>query len=126
MPTEPAAVTSSSQKQLERPKHSKFALVASITVQTNISERLINSRGMTVEISQGGVSAYLREEFEPGQQVTLQVDLPPDPLTLSAVVRTRIGYRYGFQFLNLLPEQGQTIQASCKGVPPYRSCLPAD
>jgi c-di-GMP-binding flagellar brake protein YcgR len=126
MPTEPAAGTLSSPKQSERRKHSRFALVASITVQTNISERLINSKGMTVEISQGGVSAYLREEFEAGQQVTLQVDLPPDPLTVSAVVRSRMGYRYGFQFLNLLPEQGQKIQASCKGVPPYRSCLPAE
>jgi len=79
-----------------------------------------------VEISQGGVSAYLREEFEAGQQVTLQVDLSTGPLTVSAVVRSRMGYRYGFQFLNLLPEQGQKIQASCKGVPPYRSRLPAE
>ncbi|HEV2716190.1 MAG TPA: PilZ domain-containing protein [Terriglobales bacterium] len=126
MPTEPAAGTSSSQKQLEPRKHSRFALVASITVQTNISERLIKSKGMTVEISQGGVSAYLREEFEAGQQVTLQVDLSADSLTLSAVVRSRIGYRYGFQFLNLLREQGQKIQASCKGVPPYGSSLPAE
>jgi len=81
---------------------------------------------MTVEISEGGVSAYLRGEFEAGQQVELELDLPTGPLELSAIVRNCLGHRYGFQFLEPLPEQCHKIQASCKGVPPYRSSLPAE
>src|SRR5436309_7237185 len=89
-------------------------------------DRVIRSQGMTVEISEGGVSAYLRGEFEAGQQVGLELDLPTGPLELSAIVKNCLGHRYGFQFLELLPEQCQKIQASCKGVPPYRSSLPAE
>ena len=89
-------------------------------------DRVIRSQGMTVEISEGGVSAYLRGEFEAGQQVELELDLPTGPLELSAIVKNCLGHRYGFQFLELLPEQCQKIQASCKGVPPYRSSLPAE
>jgi len=69
-----------------------------------------------VEISEGGVSAYLRGEFEAGQQVELELDLPTGPLELSAIVRNCLGHRYGFQFRELLPEQCHKIQASCKGV----------
>ncbi len=54
---------------------------------------------MTVEISEGGVSAYLRGEFEAGQQVELELDLPTGPLELSAIVKNCLGHRYGFQFL---------------------------
>ena len=40
-----------------------------------------------MEISEGGVSAYLRAEFEAGPQVELELDLPTGPLELSAIVR---------------------------------------
>ena len=75
-----------------------------------------------MEISEGGVSAYLRGEFEAGQQVELELDLPTGPLELSAIVRNCLGHRYGFQFLELLPEQCQKIQASCKGCRIGRAC----
>ena len=86
----------------------------------------MGSRGMTVEISEGGVSAYLREEFETGQTVKLELNLSAGALEVSAIVRSRLGRRYGFQFLKLLPEQSQRIYESCRGVPRYRSSLPTE
>ncbi len=126
MSTKPVAENSRSQGQSERRTRPRYALVTSIRAHAKCPDRVIRSQGMTVEISEGGVSAYLRGEFEAGQQVELELDLPTGPLELSAIVKNCLGHRYGFQFLELLPEQCQKIQASCKGVPPYRSSLPAE
>src|SRR5438552_2113573 len=122
MSTKPVAENSCSQGQSERRTRPRYALVTSIRAHAKCPDRVIRSQGMIVEISEGGVSAYLRGEFEAGQQL----DLPTGPLELSAIVRNCLGHRYGFQFLELLPEQCHKIQASCKGVPPYRSSLPAE
>jgi c-di-GMP-binding flagellar brake protein YcgR len=126
MPTKPADTGSLAQQQSDRRRHSRYALVAPIAVQTATSGPVMGSRGMTVEISEGGVSAYLREEFETGQTVKLQLNLSAGGLEVSAIVRNRLGRRYGFQFLKLLPEQRQKIHQSCRGVPPYRSSLPTE
>src|SRR5690348_15573623 len=67
------------------------------------------SKGTTVELSETGVSSYLREEFESGQQVKVQLALSAGPVIMPAVVRHKTGTRYGFQFLDLPPEHAQKI-----------------
>src|SRR5207244_10658901 len=119
MSTKPVAENSCSQGQSQRMTRPLYALVTSIRAHAKCPDRVIRSQGMTVEISEGGVSAYLRGEFEAGQQVELELDLPIGPLELSAIVRNCLGHRYGFQFRELLPEQCHKIKASCKGVPTY-------
>src|SRR5437870_13837428 len=103
MSTKPVAENSRSQGQSERRTRPRYALVTSIRAHAKCPDRVIRSQGMTVEISEGGVSAYLRGEFEAGQQVELELDLPTGPLELSAIVRNCLGHRYGFQFLEFLP-----------------------
>lgn len=71
----------------------------------------------TVELSESGVSGYLRDEFQTGQTVKVQLALSAGPVTITALMRYRLGARYGFQFLDLLPEQVSHIRASCKGSP---------
>src|SRR5207248_2055944 len=73
-----------------------------------------------------GGFGFFGRGFEAGPAVEPGTDLATGPLELSAIVKNCLGHRYGFQFLELLPEQCQKIQASCKGVPPYRSSLPAE
>src|SRR5438552_329147 len=69
MSTKPVAENSRSQGQSERRTRPRYALVTSIRAHAKCPDRVIRSQGMTVEISEGGVSAYLRGEFEAGQQV---------------------------------------------------------
>src|SRR6266496_6690132 len=109
MSTKPVAENSRSQGQSERRTRPRYALVTSIRAHAKCPDRVIRSQGMTVEISEGGVSAYLQGEFEAGQQVELELDLPTGPLELSAIVRNCLGHRFGFQFLELLPEQCHKI-----------------
>src|SRR5438094_10224883 len=91
MSTKPVAENSCSQGQSERRTRPRYALVTSIRAHAKCPDRVIRSQGMTVEISEGGVSAYLRGEFEAGQQVELELDLPTGPLELSAIVKNCLG-----------------------------------
>ena len=126
MPTQPATGQQTSADPAERRKSPRYSLVTPITVSVESAGRLTESQGTTVELSESGVSGYLRAEIQTGQTVKVQLALPAGPVTITALVRHRMGARYGFQFVDLLPEQASHIRASCKGSPPYRSNLPAE
>lgn len=56
-------------------------------------------RGDTVDISESGISALLREEVPIGEVVRLEFALPFGDVELLALVRQRSAFRYGFQFV---------------------------
>jgi len=56
-------------------------------------------RGDTVDISESGISAMLRLEVPVGEVVRLEFKLPLGEIEVLALVRRRIAFRYGFQFV---------------------------
>ncbi len=56
-------------------------------------------RGDTVDLSESGISAMLREEVPVGEVVRLEFTLPLGDVEVLALVRQRSAFRYGFQFL---------------------------
>lgn len=56
-------------------------------------------RGHTVDISESGISAMLREEVPQGEMVRLEFTLPLGAVEVLAMVRHRSAFRYGFQFV---------------------------
>ena len=56
-------------------------------------------RGDTVDISESGISAMLRLEVPVGEVVRLEFKLPLGEIEVLALVRHRIAFRYGFQFV---------------------------
>ena len=56
-------------------------------------------RGDTVDISESGISAMLREEVPVGEVVRLEFALPLGEVEVLALVRQRSAFRYGFQFV---------------------------
>jgi hypothetical protein len=57
-------------------------------------------RGHSVDLSESGISAMLREELGLDEVVRLEFDLPHGEVELHALVRQRNAFRYGFQFLD--------------------------
>ena len=55
--------------------------------------------GHTVDISESGISAMLRDEVPLDAVVRLEFEVPLGSVQISAVVRQRNAFRYGFQFL---------------------------
>ena len=74
--------------------------------------------GMSVELSQSGMSAMVQGALAPGDVVRLQ---PVTGVTTAAVVRHKLGMLYGFEFLELAGEQAGKIAERCRKCEPWRS-----
>jgi len=73
--------------------------------------------GISIEISASGMSAIAADSLKLNDTVELE---PIAAGKVLAVVRHNLGRIYGFEFLNLTPEQTQRITESCKFLPQYR------
>src|SRR5580658_6692787 len=67
--------------------------------------------GMSVELSQSGMSAMIQGALKPGDVVRLQ---PVTGVNTAAVVRHKLGMLYGFEFLELAREQAGKIAERCR------------
>jgi hypothetical protein len=74
--------------------------------------------GISVELSQSGMSAMIRGALIPGDVVRLQ---PVTGVDTVAVVRHKLGMLYGFEFLELATEQAGKIADRCRQCEPWRA-----
>jgi hypothetical protein len=76
--------------------------------------------GRCFEIAENGLGAVITSEFAAGEMVSLEFSIPgsEQALALRAVVRHRMGFLHGFEFVGLLPEQGEQIKAYCQTLQP--------
>jgi hypothetical protein len=80
----------------------------------------VSIQGRCFEIGEGGLGAVIPSEFSPGEMVSLEFSLPdvPDVQLLRGVVRHRMGFLHGFEFVGLLPGQRELIQNYCRTLTP--------
>jgi PilZ domain len=78
----------------------------------------IHGRGF--ELAQAGMGAVITSELAPGEMVTLEFSIPDaaQGFVIRAVVRHRMGFLHGFEFVGLLPEQRSHIEAFCRTLEP--------
>jgi len=81
---------------VENRRHARFPLEVDIRVYSHESPVV---RGHTVDISESGISAMLREEIRLNEIVRLEFHLPLGEVEVLAVARQRNAFRYGFQFV---------------------------
>lgn len=72
--------------------------------------------GRTLNINEGGIAGVFVAGWELGTSVQLQFSVPvaTTPIRVRGVVRNCTGYRYGFEFADLTPEQRETISRTCR------------
>jgi hypothetical protein len=75
-------------------------------------------RGISIEISASGASAITAGSLKLNDTVELQ-EIVADKVL--ALVRRNVGKVYGFEFLNLTPDQARRITERCKLLPRYQS-----
>jgi hypothetical protein len=88
--------TSLADELMEARRHRRFKLEVKICVYPRDCPVV---RGDTVDISESGISALLREEVPIGEVVRLELALPSGEVELLAFVRQRSAFRFGFQFV---------------------------
>ena len=74
--------------------------------------------GISVEISQSGMSGMIQGLLRPGDVVRLQ---PVTDVITAAVVRHKLGLLYGFEFLGLAGELALKIAERCRKCEPWRA-----
>ena len=88
--------TSRSSEFMEARRHPRFKLQVGIRVYPRDAAVV---RGDTVDISESGISAMLREEVPLGALVRLEFSVPLGDVEVLALVRQKNAFRYGFQFM---------------------------
>jgi c-di-GMP-binding flagellar brake protein YcgR len=73
-------------------------------------------RGRSLNINEGGMGGIFVSGWEVGTSVALQFSVPiaTNPIKVKGIVRNRTGYRYGFEFTDLTPEERETITRTCR------------
>lgn len=68
-------------------------------------------RGRCTNVSEAGFGAVLAGALQPGEVVAAKLTLQAmgDPLEITAQVRNRAGFRHGFKFLDISPEQRRML-----------------
>jgi len=103
-----------SQTAPDRRRYPRYRFSTPITIR---SADGLGMQGISIEISQSGMSAITSDSLTVNETVELE---PIAAGKVSALVRRAVGRVYGFEFLNLTPEQGQKITDICKSLPLYR------
>lgn len=104
---------------LEKRYHPRFKLEVTIKINTRTCGAL---NGISVDISESGISAMLRMEVPVGELVELEFTLPFGQVVVYAMVRQRNAFRYGFQFVESDASKG-IIQATCRELAMERTLL---
>jgi PilZ domain len=80
----------------------------------------IRIHGRCFELAEAGLGAVITSELPPGEMVSLEFSLPgvQEAFAMRAVVRHRMGFLHGFEFVSALPEQRDQIRAFCRALPP--------
>jgi len=73
-------------------------------------------RGRSLNINEGGIGGIFVAGWDVGTSVALQFSIPiaTIPVKLKGIVRNCTGYRYGFEFADLTPEERETIKRTCR------------
>lgn len=109
-----------SQRQADARRHPRFKVEVDICVYPRNATVV---RGNTVDISESGISAMLRDEIPLGEIVRLEFTLPLGEVDIHALVRQRNAFRYGFQFVETSSAQ-DVIGQTCRELSVSQSLTP--
>ena len=99
----------------ERRRFRRYHYTAPVSI--HCSEGL-EVRGMTMEISEGGMSLLATASLNVGDVAELE---PIGGEPAKAILRRTVGKLYGFEFLGLNSLQLKRIRRMCKMLPPFQS-----
>jgi|SRR5271154_3060338 len=104
-----------SPSAVERRRRPRYLFSLAMTIR---SADGLAMHGISVEISESGISAMVSGLLTPGDTVELE---PVAGGRMPAVVRHKLGRLYGFEFVGLSAEQAGRIAENCERLGKYHS-----
>ena len=90
-------------------KHARSLCSVPLTLRHLLPGGISTSRGISLDLSAGGLAAMVQDQLYIGETVEIDLGLHSGPLCAVAVVRHTSNARSGFEFLGLTPEERQQI-----------------
>jgi len=101
-------------------RYARYRTEIPVIVKVLGKDGYIRIHGRCFEIAEAGLGAVITSELTAGEMVTLEFSIPdvPEPFVIRSVVRHRMGFLHGFEFIGALPQQGALIQTFCQKLEP--------
>jgi hypothetical protein len=101
-------------------RYARYRTEVPLIVKMLGREGYVRIHGRCFEIAEAGLGAVITSELAAGEMVTLEFSIPKveEPFVMRAVVRHRMGFLHGFEFIGALPEQSEMIQEFCQKLDP--------
>jgi hypothetical protein len=89
-----------------------------LIVHVLLKDESARVHGRCFEIGELGLGAVITSELPAGEVVSLELSFPQagEVQRLRAVVRHRMGFLHGFEYVGLLPEQRELIRSYCRTI----------
>lgn len=101
-------------------RYARYRTELPVIVKVLGKEGYLRIHGRCFEIAEAGLGAVISSELVAGEMVTLEFSIPevPELFVMRAVVRHRMGFLHGFEFISALPKQSELIQKFCEMLEP--------
>ena len=96
-------------------RHARMLLSIPITLHHLVPGGVRFTRGISLDISEGGLGALVQGGLRVGETVSVEFDLAARYLKAVAIVRHSSSMRSGFEFLGLTPEERGRIASLVNG-----------
>ena len=101
-------------------RYARFRTEIPVIVKVLGTDGYLRIHGRCFEIAAAGLGAVITSELTAGEMVTLEFSIPdvPEIFVVRSVVRHRMGFLHGFEFIGALPHQSELLQAFCEKLEP--------
>jgi PilZ domain-containing protein len=101
-------------------RYARYRTELPVIVKVLGTDGYMRIHGRCFEIAEAGLGAVITSELVAGEMVTLEFSIPEisEPFVMRAVVRHRMGFLHGFEFIGALSRQSDLIQTFCKKLEP--------
>jgi thymidylate synthase ThyX len=101
-------------------RYARYRTEIPVIVKVLGKDGYVRVHGRCFEIAEAGLGAVISSELGAGEMVTLEFSIPEvsEAFVMRAVVRHRMGFLHGFEFVGMLPEQSELIKAFCRKLEP--------
>jgi len=101
-------------------RYARYRTELPLIVKVLGQDGYVRVHGRCFEIAENGLGAVITSEFRAGEMVSLEFSFPnsSELQVFRAVVRHRMGFLHGFEFVGILPEQKDHIKSYCRTLSP--------
>jgi len=114
------SVSEESTRKSSTRRYARYRTELPLIVKVLGQDGYMRVHGRCFEIAENGLGAVITSEFRAGEMVSLEFSFPDtnELQVFRAVVRHRMGFLHGFEFVGILPEQKDQLKTYCRTLSP--------